>query len=143
MSGLRLYFGWILMLNLGSGTQGLAQSSCKFLTLTGAKPLAIAHRGASGYRPEHTLAAYQMAMDLGADFIEPDLVATKDGQLIARHEPNIIDTTNVKDHPEFASRRKKKLVDDERMDGFAFVPLLGPVISVTVAMTESQVIVCG
>lgn len=70
-----------------------SESTCRFPTLNGKKPLEIAHRGASGHRPEHTLAAYQMAMDLGADFIEPDLVSTKDGYLIARHEPNIIDTT--------------------------------------------------
>lgn len=94
------------------------QASCKFSTLSGNKPLAVAHRGASGYRPEHTLAAYQMAMDLGADFIEPDLVITKDGHLIARHEPNIIDTTDVRSRPEFAKRLTKKLVDGESTEGY-------------------------
>ena len=70
-------------------------------------PLVIGHRGgASGYLPEHTLEAYALAIALGADYIEPDLVATKDGHLIARHEPNLIATTNVKDLPQFANRRK-------------------------------------
>ena len=69
-------------------------------------PLVIGHRGASGYLPEHTLPGYALAIKLGADYIEPDLVATKDGYLIARHEPNITNTTDVKDHPEFADRRR-------------------------------------
>ncbi|MBC7658081.1 MAG: glycerophosphodiester phosphodiesterase [Chitinophagaceae bacterium] len=96
----------------------LSASSCKFKTLSGEKPLVIGHRGAAGYRPEHTIASYQMAMYIGADFIEPDLVSTKDGTLIARHEPNIIDTTNVKSHPEFANRRRTKIVDGAPMSGF-------------------------
>ena len=62
------------------------------------------HRGASGYRPEHTLASYQLAIDLGADYIEPDLVSTKDYVLVARHENDITGTTDVASHPEFASR---------------------------------------
>src|SRR5918998_868400 len=74
-------------------------------------PLVIGHRGASGYLPEHTLEAYALAIRQGADFIEPDLVATKDGHLIARHEPNIIATTDVAQHPEFASRKKTVEVD--------------------------------
>ena len=65
----------------------------------------IAHRGASGYLPEHTLDAYQLAIDMGADFIEPDLVMTSDGVLVARHDPWLSDSTNVADHPEFADRR--------------------------------------
>ena len=69
-------------------------------------PLVIGHRGASGYLPEHTLPSYALAIKLGADYIEPDLVATKDGYLIARHEPNITNTTDVKSHPEFANRRR-------------------------------------
>ena len=68
-------------------------------------PIAIPHRGASGLRPEHTLAAYSLAIDQGADFIEPDLVPTKDDVLVARHENNIAETTNVADHPEFAARK--------------------------------------
>jgi glycerophosphoryl diester phosphodiesterase len=74
-------------------------------------PLLIGHRGAAGYLPDHTLEGYRLAIKLGADYIEPDLVATKDGVLIARHEPNITATTNVADHPEFASRKKTISVD--------------------------------
>jgi glycerophosphoryl diester phosphodiesterase len=74
-------------------------------------PLVIGHRGASGYLPEHTLEAYALAIRQGADYVEPDLVATKDGHLIARHEPNITNTTDVATHPEFASRRTTKNVD--------------------------------
>jgi glycerophosphoryl diester phosphodiesterase len=85
-------------------------------------PLVIGHRGAAGYLPEHTLEGYALAIEMGADFIEPDLVATKDGHLIARHEPNIINTTDVADHPEFASRlRIGFLVDGAAETGyFAF-----------------------
>lgn len=71
----------------------------------------FAHRGASGYRPEHTLAAYALAIRLGADYIEPDLVSTKDGVLVARHENEISGTTDVADHPEFAQRKTTKTVD--------------------------------
>ncbi len=81
-------------------------------------PLVIAHRGASGYLPEHTLEAYELAIELGADFIEPDLVATKDGVLIARHEPNLIDTTNVKSLPRFADRRRTMTIDGKTEEGF-------------------------
>ena len=75
------------------------------------EPLVIGHRGAPGYLPDHTLEGYALAARLGADYIEPDLVATKDGHLIARHEPNITATTDVARHPEFASRETTKLVD--------------------------------
>src|SRR5215213_10412839 len=74
-------------------------------------PLIIGHRGAAGYLPDHTLAGYALAIRLGADYIEPDLVATKDGHLIARHEPNITATTNVAEHPEFAGRKRTVSVD--------------------------------
>jgi glycerophosphoryl diester phosphodiesterase len=74
-------------------------------------PLVIGHRGAAGYLPDHTLPGYALAIKLGADYIEPDLVATKDGHLIARHEPNITSTTDVKDHPEFADRERTVSVD--------------------------------
>jgi glycerophosphoryl diester phosphodiesterase len=74
-------------------------------------PLVIGHRGASGYLPEHTLESYTRAIALGADFIEPDLVSTRDGVLIVRHEPNMIATTDVADRPEFAGRRKTIKVD--------------------------------
>jgi glycerophosphoryl diester phosphodiesterase len=83
-------------------------------------PLVIGHRGASGYYPEHTLQSYALAIRLGADYIEPDLVSTKDGVLIARHEPNIGGTTNVADHPEFASRKTTRMVDGAEVnDWFA------------------------
>jgi glycerophosphoryl diester phosphodiesterase len=75
------------------------------------EPLVIGHRGAPGYLPDHTLQGYALAARMGADYIEPDLVATKDGHLIARHEPNITATTDVALHPEFASRRTTKNVD--------------------------------
>ena len=75
-------------------------------------PLVIGHRGASGYLPEHTLRSYRLAIKLGADYVEPDLVATKDGHLIARHEPNITATTDVADHPEFADRFKDEVLVD-------------------------------
>jgi glycerophosphoryl diester phosphodiesterase len=74
-------------------------------------PLVFGHRGAAGYRPEHTLASYELAIRLGADVIEPDLVTTSDGVLVARHEPEISATTDVADHPEFAARRTTKLLD--------------------------------
>src|SRR5262245_60062240 len=72
------------------------------------EPIVIGHRGASGYRPEHTLASYELAISLGADYIEPDLVSTKDHILVARHENEIGGTTNVADHPEFAARKTTK-----------------------------------
>ncbi|GER08357.1 hypothetical protein GCM10007972_03410 [Iodidimonas muriae] len=75
-------------------------------TLSGDRPIVIAHRGASGYLPEHTLEAYSLAIELGADFIEPDLVLTKDGQLVARHDYYLSGSTDIADHPEFADRKK-------------------------------------
>ncbi len=87
-------------------------------TLNGDKPLVIGHRGAAGYLPDHTLEGYRRAVDLGADFIEPDLVVTKDGVLVARHEPNIVATTDVKDRPEFASRKRKVAVDGFEEEGW-------------------------
>ena len=82
-----------------------------------AQPLVIGHRGASGYRPEHTLAAYELAVRLGADYVEPDLVPTKDGALVARHENEIGATTDVADRPEFAGRRTTKVVDKAALTG--------------------------
>ncbi|TDC93689.1 glycerophosphodiester phosphodiesterase [Saccharopolyspora aridisoli] len=76
------------------------------------------HRGASGYRPEHTLASYELAARMGADYIEPDLVPTKDGVLVARHEPEIGGTTDVDERPEFASRKTTKVVDGTEMTGW-------------------------
>ncbi len=80
--------------------------------------LVIGHRGASGYRPEHTLASYELAARMGADFIEPDLVSTKDGILVARHENEISTTTDVASRPEFADRRTTKTVDDIVLTGW-------------------------
>nr|WP_237438142.1 glycerophosphodiester phosphodiesterase family protein [Alteraurantiacibacter buctensis] len=80
--------------------------------------LIIAHRGASGERPEHTLAAYERAIDQGADYIEPDLVPTKDGVLVARHENEISGTTDVAERPEFADRRSTKVIDGEQVTGW-------------------------
>ncbi|NET65052.1 MAG: glycerophosphodiester phosphodiesterase [Moorea sp. SIO1G6] len=89
----------------------------QFNSLNGDPPLVIAHRGASGERPEHTLEAYALAIEQGADFIEPDLVITKDGVLIARHEPLLDDTTNVADV--FGEDRKStKLLDGEEITGY-------------------------
>lgn len=82
------------------------------------RPLVIGHRGAPGYLPEHTLEGYALAIEMGADFIEPDLVVTKDGILIARHEPNIVNTTDVASRPEFAARRRTAVVDGAAEEGF-------------------------
>ena len=85
----------------------------------GRAPLVIGHRGGgNGYVPEHTLAAYALGIELGADYIETDLVATKDGHLIARHEPNIIGTTNVDNLPEFAARKRTIMLDGVPETGF-------------------------
>ena len=81
-------------------------------------PIVIAHRGASGLRPEHTIASYTLAIEMGADFIEPDLVLTKDDVFVARHENDITGTTDVAKHPEFAARRTVKIIDGERHDGW-------------------------
>jgi glycerophosphoryl diester phosphodiesterase len=83
-----------------------------------AKPLVIGHRGAAGYRPEHTLAGYELAARMGADYIEPDLVSTKDGVLVARHENDITATTDVAARPEFADRRATKTIDDVPVTGW-------------------------
>ncbi|MFI6643192.1 glycerophosphodiester phosphodiesterase [Streptomyces sp. NPDC050504] len=81
-------------------------------------PTVIAHRGASGYRPEHTIGSYQLALDMGAHVVEQDLVPTKDGHLVCRHENDITGTTDVADHPEFASRRTTKTVDGTKLTGW-------------------------
>ncbi len=81
-------------------------------------PIVIAHRGASGERPEHTIAAYELAIRQGADVIEPDLVPTKDGALVARHENEISETTDVADHPEFAARKATRTIDGKELTGW-------------------------
>lgn len=91
------------------------------MTFTGAradKPLIIGHRGACAYRPEHTLASYRLAIALGADYIEPDLVSTRDGVLVCRHENEISGTTNVGTHPEFSDRLTTKVVDGRAVMGW-------------------------
>lgn len=82
------------------------------------RPLVIAHRGASGERPEHTRAAYRLAVEQGADFIEPDLVITKDGHLVARHENEIGGTTDVGARTEFAARKATKVIDGQSVEGW-------------------------
>ena len=83
-----------------------------------ATPIVIGHRGASGYRPEHTLESYALAISLGADYVEPDLVSTKDHVLVARHENDITATTDVAGHPEFAARKTTKVVDGVSITGW-------------------------
>ncbi|MFI9581683.1 glycerophosphodiester phosphodiesterase [Streptomyces sp. NPDC052236] len=95
----------------GKGGQG---SSYKDLP----SPTVIAHRGASGYRPEHTLGSYQLALDMGAHVIEQDLVPTKDGHLVCRHENDITGTTDIAAHPEFASRKTTKSIDGTSVTGW-------------------------
>jgi glycerophosphoryl diester phosphodiesterase len=82
------------------------------------KPIVIAHRGASGERPEHTAMAYRLAVEEGADFIEPDLVMSKDGALLVRHENEIGGTTNIASKPEFAARKTAKVVDGQKIEGW-------------------------
>ena len=82
------------------------------------QPVVLAHRGASGYVPEHTLAGYALAIEMGADFVEPDLVMTKDGVLVVRHENEIGGTTNVAEKPQFASRKTTKVVDGVSVEGW-------------------------
>jgi glycerophosphoryl diester phosphodiesterase len=106
----RLALATLLALGATAATAALPQ-------LNGA-PLVIGHRGAAGHLPEHTLEGYALAIEMGADFVEPDLVATKDGVLIARHEPNLIATTNVKDIPKFAARQRVAIVDGVPETGF-------------------------
>ena len=87
-------------------------------TLNGAEPIVIGHRGASGYRPEHTLASYELAIEMGANYIEPDLVSTKDGVLVARHENEISGTTNVATLAEFSDRQATKTIDGVQVTGW-------------------------
>jgi glycerophosphoryl diester phosphodiesterase len=81
-------------------------------------PVIIGHRGASGYVPEHTLASYFLAIQQGADFVEPDLVSTRDGVLVARHENEISATTDVRQHPQFSDRRTTKVIDGTTVEGW-------------------------
>jgi glycerophosphoryl diester phosphodiesterase len=105
---------WIILLAgltlFSFGVPALAQ--------TRPSPLVIAHRGASGERPEHTRAAYDLAIDQGADLIEPDLVMSRDGHLVVRHENEISETTDVADHPGFADRRTTRTIDGRPVTGW-------------------------
>ncbi|GGZ02262.1 glycerophosphodiester phosphodiesterase [Streptomyces nitrosporeus] len=98
----------------GRGAAGRGHGTYRDLPV----PTVIGHRGASGYRPEHTLGAYQLALDMGAHIVEQDLVPTKDGHLVCRHENDITGTTDVADHPEFASRRTTRTVDGTTLTGW-------------------------
>ena len=96
----------LLLVTPACATRGLEEAK-----MANTKPIIIAHRGASGERPEHTIASYTVAIDQGADYIEPDLVLTKDGVLVARHENAISETTDVADHAAFADRKSTKVID--------------------------------
>jgi glycerophosphoryl diester phosphodiesterase len=106
---------WVLIASLLSS---FAQAGKEDSRMEPAPPIVIAHRGASGYLPEHTLAAYFVAVEQGADFVEPDLVMTKDGVLVARHENEIGATTDVASRSEFASRRTTRAIDGETVTGW-------------------------
>jgi len=108
----------LLSLIVPAAMAGPASAGKSHTSSKKAEPLVIAHRGASGYRPEHTLAAYALGARLGADYIEPDLVSTKDGVLVARHENEVGGTTDVADHPEFADRRVTKTIDGVTLTGW-------------------------
>ncbi|TCJ29419.1 glycerophosphodiester phosphodiesterase [Nocardioides jejuensis] len=95
-----------------------APTTAPTTTTTTSTPIVIGHRGASGYRPEHTLASYRLAIRMGADYIEPDLVSTKDHVLVARHENEIGGTTDVAEHPEFADRKTTKTIDGTSITGW-------------------------
>jgi len=115
----RFFLAAILVPMLGAMTTSpSARSAEPAMSDTSRKVMVIAHRGASALRPEHTLAAYAKAIEDGADAIEPDLVSTKDGFLVARHENEIGGTTDVADHPEFAGRRTRKYIDGEKITGW-------------------------
>jgi glycerophosphoryl diester phosphodiesterase len=98
------------------GCQNRSQAGPVETAAPNVTPLVIAHRGASGYRPEHTLESYALAIDMGADVIEPDLVLTLDGQMVARHEPMIGATTDIAGHPEFADRKTRRMIDGVEYD---------------------------
>jgi glycerophosphoryl diester phosphodiesterase len=128
-----MYRKWVRRMAVLAGAAGLvvtcgfvvpaAQAESDFATGHPGGPHAsrdvvIGHRGSSGYRPEHTLASYRLAAQMGADYIEPDLVSTKDGVLVARHENEISGTTDVADHPEFADRKTTKTIDGQEISGW-------------------------
>jgi glycerophosphoryl diester phosphodiesterase len=105
----------LLALSLLLMSPACAATGAKEAKMADTKPIIIAHRGASGERPEHTIAAYALAIEQGADFIEPDLVLTKDGVLVARHENAISETTDVAARAEFADRKATKTIDGQKV----------------------------
>ena len=107
-----------LVAALGAAAAPAAAPAQRAKAPAAADPIVIGHRGASAYRPEHTLAAYQLAIDMGADYIEPDLVSTKDHVLVARHENEISQTTDVAQRPEFASLKTTKVIDGVSLTGW-------------------------
>lgn len=102
----------------GAGTAALLAGLPLRAAVRPTRALVLGHRGCSALRPEHTLGAYARAIADGADYIEPDLVVTKDGVLVARHEPNIAETTDIADHPEFAARKTTKTIDGVAQTGW-------------------------
>lgn len=106
-----LTFSLVILLVINLRIQLLQASALQYQTLNGELPIVIGHRGASGVRPGHTLESYALAIEFGADFVEPDLIMTKDGFLVCRHEPMLSLTTNVADFPEFRDRKTTKKVD--------------------------------
>lgn len=102
---------------IAAGAAGIAATAGQAAPRVAA-PVVLGHRGASALRPEHTLASYAKAVADGADYIEPDLVVTRDGVLVIRHENNIAETTDVAAHPEFAGRRTRKQIDGEQQTGW-------------------------
>jgi glycerophosphoryl diester phosphodiesterase len=109
---------WRYVISGFAGAVLMTASSLAVPSPKEARPFVIAHRGASGYAPEHTLPGYFIAIQQGTDYVEPDLVITRDGELVARHENEIGGTTDVAAHPEFAARRTTKLVDGRDVTGW-------------------------
>lgn len=107
-----------LLVGVGAGGLVTAAAVAGLTAPPPRTPIVLGHRGASALRPEHTLASYAKAIEDGADYIEPDLVISKDGVLIVRHENNIAGTTDIARHPEFADRRTEKLVDGQKQIGW-------------------------
>ncbi|GAA2109123.1 glycerophosphodiester phosphodiesterase [Actinomadura alba] len=117
----RVLAGGLAVVAAAGAYVGLTGGSTPAVAEQGARtPVVIGHRGASGLRPEHTLSAYKVAISQGADYIEPDVVATKDRILVARHDNWLADTTDVENHPQFADRKKTKTIDGvSRTDWFS------------------------
>ena len=129
----------VLMLSACGGGSDSVSAVQPFKTLANVQPLVIAHRGASGALPEETLEAYARAIDQGADVVETDLISTRDGVLIARHDPNLDFSTDVAKRPEFASRKKTTTVDGETQTGwFASDFTLAEIKTLGALITDSE-----